>query len=217
MSNKIAVFAASVPLLLSAAGAFGGEVHFQTPATDRAQQMRPLLSRAAQAVHDKVSRTAADHISNLWLFPTGDEHTVFAQYTVNTKDTSSALESSQVHLEVLSMQGDRVVEQRDLTRAADDNALRAQHTGGGRDWSASIGNGHATSIETSTLSAGSPASAHWSALIGSGHVSDDSIQRHQVAGIATESHAPQAHWTSKIGSARAVDSNTNIQTVKSTS
>src|SRR5690242_337316 len=111
MSNKIAVFAASIPLMVSAAGAFAGD--FQTPTTDRAQQTRPLLNRAAHAVQDKVSRTGGGHISNLWVYPTGDEHTVFAQYTVTTKQTSSDAAAAQVHLELLKMKGNRVVEHHD--------------------------------------------------------------------------------------------------------
>jgi hypothetical protein len=123
MRNKIAVFVASIPLLLSAAGAFGGELQFQTPKTDRAQQARPLLSRAAHAVHDKMSSTAGSRISNLWIFPTGDEHTVFAQYIVTPKQASSKLAASEVHLELLKMQGDRVVEAHDLTHIGADRAL----------------------------------------------------------------------------------------------
>jgi hypothetical protein len=200
MKNQIAVLAASVPLLLSAAGAFGGEPQYQTPTTDRAQQMQPLLSRAAHAVQDKMS----EHVSDLWVFPTADDHTVFAQYTVTAKETSSEAPTSRVHLELLKIEGDRVVEERDLTRVRDDRALNAQRANGGRDWSASIGTGHATSTETPVVSTGSPASAHWSALIGSGRVSDQSTQPRQAAGNA-DSQVAQAHWTSKIGTARAAE------------
>jgi len=218
MRNKIAVFSAFVPLMMSAAGAFGSELQFRTPTTDRAQQTQPLLSRAAHAVHDKMSSAAGDRISNLWIFPTGDEHTVFAQYIV-TKQTSLKVEAGQVHLELLKMQGDRVVEERDLTRIGDDSALPAHQTSGGRDWSASIGNGHtaSTTAETSALSAGSPASAHWSALIGSGQGSDESARHLRVAGDVTGSQAARPHWTSKIGTARAADSNTSTQNGRSSS
>src|SRR5690242_6778210 len=111
-----------------------------------------MLSRAAQAVHDKLESTTAERISNLWLFPTGDEHTVFAQYTVTTKQTSSKAAATQVHLEILQMEGDRVVEERDLARIGDDSALRAHRVGGARDWSASIGNGHTASSTAETSS-----------------------------------------------------------------
>lgn len=220
MRNKIAILSASVPLMLSVAGAFGGELQFQAPTTDRAQQTQPLLSRAAQAVHDKVARTADDRISNLWVFPTGDEHAVFAQYIVTTKQTSSKAAEAQVHLELLQIEGDRVVEERDLTHIGGDSALLAQQATGGRDWSAAIGNGHTTSStsETSARSVGSPAaSAHWTALIGSGHGSDESTQHVKVAGNVTGSQPASAHWTSKIGTARAGDSNTSTRNGKSPS
>jgi len=217
MRNKIAVLAASVPLMLTAAGAFARD--FQTPTTDRAQQTQAQLSRAAHAVHDKLASTAGDRISNLWLYPTGDDHTFFAQYTVTSERTSSEGAAAQVHLELLQMQGDRVVEERDLTRIGDEDALRAQQTSGGRDWSASIGNGHTTSStpEASAPSVGSPASAHWSASIGTGQARDESAQRLEVTGNATGSNVAHAHWTSKIGTAHAVDSNTNTQNGKSPS
>jgi len=216
MRNKIAVLAASVPLMLSAAGAFASD--FQTPTTDRAQQMQPLLSRAAHAVRERVASTGGEGISNLWLYPTADDHTVFAQYVVTSERTSSK-DTAQVHLEILQVQGDRVVEERDLTRIGDDSALRTQQASGGRDWSASIGNGHTTSStpEASAPSVGSPASAHWSASIGTGQARDESAQRLEVTGNATGSNVAHAHWTSKIGTAHAVDSNTNTQNGKSPS
>lgn len=124
MRNNIAAFAASVPLLLIAAGASAGDLQFQTPTTARAQEMQPLLNRAAHALQDKVGVTAGGGISNLWLFPTGDDHTVFAQYTVTGEKTSP-----QVHLEILQIKDDRIVAERDLTRSADDGALSAQQDG----------------------------------------------------------------------------------------
>jgi len=82
---------------------------------------------------------------------------------------------------------------------------------GGRDWSASIGNGHAASTVQSVVGTGSPASAHWSALIGSGHAGVEVVQRSQVAANITGSTAAHAHWTSRIGTAHAVDANTNTR------
>jgi hypothetical protein len=219
MRNKIAVLAASVPLMLTAAGAFGSDLEFHTPTTDRAQQTQLQLSRAAHAVHDKMARSAGDRISNLWLYPTGDDHTVFAQYTLTRERTSSKGAAAEVHLELLQMQGDRVVEERDLTRIVDNSASDARQPSNGHDWSASIGNGHTTSstAEISARSVGSPGSAHWSALIGSGQARDESAQRMEIAGNATGSPAARAHWTSKIGTAHAFDSNTNTQSGKSPS
>jgi hypothetical protein len=159
MSNKIAVFAASIPLLLSAAGASGGELQFKTPTTERAEQTRPLLSRAAHAVHEKVSRTAGSRISNVWIFPTGDEHTVFAQYIVTTPQAASKLAASEVHLELLKMQGDRVIEARDLTRIAADSALspgKPMVGATGRSRLTTATPGALPSTQTRTLGMGSP-------------------------------------------------------------
>jgi hypothetical protein len=190
--NKIAVLPAFLPLMLGAAGAYGEEVQFQTPTTDRAQQTQPLLSRAAQAVHDQITNAAGSRISNLWIFPTGDDHTVFAEYIVTTNKVSSTVGATRLHLELLRMEGDQIVARQDLTRISDDSALLAREAGSGRDWSASIGDGHTTSTTTKTTvvrSAGSPASVHWSASIASGHPSDESAPRVQVAGNLTKSQA----------------------------
>lgn len=218
MTNKIAI-AALVPLILGAAGAFGGELHFQTPMTDRAKEMRPLLSRAAYAVHDRMSGTAGDPISDLWIFPTADNHTVFVQYVVTSNETSPYLAAPQVHVELLEVQSDQVVEELDLSSTADNSALGAQQVGAERDWSASIGNGHTTDsrTQTSALAIGSPAAAHWSALIGSGQISDESAQRARVTSKETASPTAHAHWTAKIGTARATDSSTNPRNGRSAS
>jgi len=218
MRTKIATVAASIPLILGAAGAFAGDSQFQIPTTDRAQQTRPLLARAAHAVYAEGPRTGEGKISNLWLFPTAEEDTVFAQYVVTTDPSTSKVAASDKHLELLRMRGDRIVEQRDLTRATDDSALSAQQVSVERDWSASIGNGHTTSTtQTLATSAGSPASPHWSASIGTGRVSDDSGRHVQVATNVPGSLTARAHWTSKIGTAHAVDSNTNTHNGKSPS
>lgn len=125
----------------------------------------------------------------------------------------------------LTLDGDRIVESRDLTRTADDSALSSLQSKGGRDWSASIGNGHTTSNTTAAPSAaGSPSSAHWSASIGTGQVSGEPAVRPQavathLAGLThvATSQAPSAHWTSKIGTAHAADSNKGAQNGKFTS
>jgi hypothetical protein len=138
MRNRIAVIAAaSAPLILSAAGAFASEPQFRTPATDRAQETQSLLARAARAINASASRPGEEHVSNLWLYPTADADTVFAQYVVTTNKTSVA--DSQQHFELLKIQGDRIVEQHDLIRAGDDGASDAKRSSDVRDSSASSG------------------------------------------------------------------------------
>jgi hypothetical protein len=219
MRNKFAIVAAaSAPLILSAAGALAGEPLFCTPTTDRAQQTQMLLGRAAHALNPGAPRTGGHHISNLWLFPTADQDTVFAQYIVTTNQPSSKVAASEEHLELLRMKGDRIVERRDLTRNTDDSTLRAKRSSGERDWSASIGSGHTPSTTgTSVTANGSPASPHWSASIATGQVSTDSTQHLQVGTNVPGSQAPRAHWTSKIGTARAADSSTSAHNGKSSS
>jgi len=103
-------------LVLAAAGASGSDLEYQTPTTNRAHETQSLLNVAGHAVQDRVAVASGGGVSNLWLFPTGDDHTVFAQYTV----------ASRVHLELLEIRDNRIVAERDLTRSVDENTLSAQ-------------------------------------------------------------------------------------------
>ena len=217
MRTKIAsIAAASIPLILGAAGAFASEPQFRSPTTDRARQTQPLLARAARAVNAEAPRLG--DVSNLWLYPTADEDVVVAQYVVTTNKASVTV--AEQHFELLKMKGDRIVEQRDLTRVGDDVALEAKRFSDPRDWSASIGNGHTTTTTVTSASAtqaGSPASPHWSASIGTGQINGDSNRRQYATTSVPSSPAPNAHWTSKIGTAHAAKSNSNIANGKVTS
>lgn len=101
MKTKIAL-----ALFLGTAVAAAGETHFHFPTTDRAHQTQQLLSNAAHAVN-----ASGSNVSNLWVFPTAQADTVFAQYVVNSKTSAG-----EQHLEVLRLKGNRVVSRRDLTR-----------------------------------------------------------------------------------------------------
>src|SRR3569832_1350040 len=175
MSTKTASMpAASIALILGTAGAFASEPDFRTPTTARAQEAQPVLARAAHAVDAGVPH--AGYVSNLWIYPTAEEDVVFAQYVVTTNKAS--LSVSEQHFELLKLKSDRVIEQRDLTHAEDDVALRAKQTKDLRDWSASIGSGHAGSAPvTSATSACSPASPHRTASNGTGQTTGDSKRR----------------------------------------
>jgi hypothetical protein len=204
MSNKFAVLTvASVPLLLAVSGALAGEPSFKAPATDRAQQARPLLNQAALTLSAESSRAGGRQVGDLWLFPTAQEDTVFAQYTVTANEhVPAGPTASEKHFEVLKMQGDRIVERRDLRHASDENALQAKRTPGERDRSALIGTGRAAGpTEASSTATGAPGSPHWSAAIGSGQVRDDSIRQPPAAASLAGTRAASAHWTSKIGTA----------------
>jgi len=157
MRTRIALLAsASLPLILAAAGAFAGEPQFRAPATDRARQAQPVLRGVARAIKAGTPETREERISNLWLFPTGDENTVFAQYVVTKGAAPSKVANSEDHFELLKLEGDRIVERRDLMYAPGDGTLRAQQSVGARDWSASIGTGHAIDSNTHATNAKSP-------------------------------------------------------------
>jgi len=102
----------ALALALTAAAAFAGETRFHAPSTDRAQQTQQLLNSAAHAVSDG-NRQVAD----LWVFPTADQDTVFAQYVVTAKGGSAEGSTGERHLEVLKLKGGRIVSRDDLTRA----------------------------------------------------------------------------------------------------
>jgi hypothetical protein len=206
------VVAAAALLSVGSLEAIAGEPQFQAPATDRARETQTLLTQAAVALNAGVPLAAGEHISNLWLFPTADADTVFAQYGVTNGRTRSKSAASQGHLELIKLSGDRIVEERDLTRTAADSSSYAKQPRAGLDVTAFIGTGHATGTPvTSAATHGSPASPHWSASIGNGHTSSDAVQRPEVVVNARTAAAPSAHWTSKIGTGHAVDSGTSVQ------
>ena len=213
MKSRIGITVAAAALLsVGALKAIAGESQFQAPATDRARETQTLLTQAAVALNAGVPLAAGEYVSNMWLFPTADADTVFAQYRVSSEQTPSKRAASQGHLELIKLSGDRIVEQRDLTRTADDSASYAKQPAGKLDETAFIGTGHAMGTPvTSAATHGSPASPHWSASIGNGHTSSDAVQRSEVSVIQRTAAAPSAHWTSKIGTGHAVDSSASVQ------
>jgi hypothetical protein len=102
----------ALALVLTAAAAFAGETQFHTPTTDRAQQSQQLLSNAAHAVNEGNRQ-----VSDLWVFPTADRDTVFAQYVVTSQGGSAEGSTGERHLEVLKLKDGRIVSRDDLTRA----------------------------------------------------------------------------------------------------
>jgi hypothetical protein len=108
----------AIPLLLSSLPLTAGELPFNAPATARAHESGPLLHQAARALGDLPTTSpllARDrHISNLWIFPTADPDTVFALYDLRSKVEDA---DTTKHLTVLTLRGNRIVEQRELTDA----------------------------------------------------------------------------------------------------
>ena len=116
MKNHLAPVGA-ILLLLSSTPLMAAEPPFHAPSTHRAQESAQLLRRAARALYG--STADASRISDLWLFPTDNSNTVFAQYRLTANERGGATE----HLVVLTLQGDQIVRIRDLT---DTVALTAQ-------------------------------------------------------------------------------------------
>jgi hypothetical protein len=176
--------AAAIPLFLNSPSAGAAEPSFSAPLTARAQESAELLARAAHALYASPTAVRDQHISNLWLFPTGDAKTVFAHYTLSSNDESKA---STEQLAMLTLSGTQLVEQRDLTIAQP-------------NWSAAIGNGHTSSTTSLPTSHGAPTAAHWTAKIGTGTATARPTDSSSTPAPSVRQHAvADAHWTSKIG------------------
>lgn len=159
MKTQLAAPVAAILLLLGSAPLIAGELPFNAPSTQSARENTKLLHRAAHALYD--SAPDATRIADLWLFPTNDANTVFAQYTLKTNAFGV---SSAEHLAVLTLQGDRIVGIRELTDVA---VGRPGDEAGSLDWTAMIGTGGTTKPGTGRASV-ARGPADWTAKIGTG-------------------------------------------------
>lgn len=209
-SPRAVLTAAAIPLLLTSFPLTAGELAFNAPDTAKAQESAPLLHQAARALGDlSTAQGLADrdrHISNLWLFPTADADTVFAEYEVRPGEESTA---STKHLTVLKIRDNRILEQRELSDARAYSASDDQHPSATPHWSALIGTGHPFSAEATSPPRGVPATPHWTARIGTGTAapSVSATERKQAPFSNNQSALANAHWTSKIGTGHASESN----------
>jgi hypothetical protein len=64
----------------------------------------------------------AEHISNLWIFPTHDANAVFVHYSTTSDSVSLAKASPTEHLALVEMLGERIAKIRDFTTAPADVA-----------------------------------------------------------------------------------------------
>ena len=207
---RAALVATAVPLLLASLPLTAGELPFRAPDTARAQETVQLLHQAARALGDQPATASLaprdGHISNLWLFPTADADTVFAQYELASNQEGGA---STKHLTVLKVRGNRILEQKELTDARAYSASDDATPSASPHWSALIGTGHAASTEATTPAHGVPATADWTARIGTGTAASSvsATQSNQPSSSNKRSVTADAHWTSKIGTGHAGDSN----------
>lgn len=199
---RTAVVATAIPLILTSLRIPAAELPFNAPTTERAQESAPLLHQAARALRHSLDRP----ISHLWLFPTADAHTVFARYNLTSTATSGLARITTEHLAVLTVDGNRIVESRELTSSAA-NAVSQDFAS--LDWSATIGTGYAAHPDMINAAHGIPASPHWTATIGSGTaatVLTDVGDAAQPISSSTKPVTAAPHWTSRIGRGDAVDS-----------
>lgn len=77
MKSHLAASAAAILLLAGAGPGIAAELPFNAPSTVRARESAALLHRAAHALYDLSG--GGTRISDLWLFPTADANTVFAE------------------------------------------------------------------------------------------------------------------------------------------
>lgn len=171
MKSQLTAPLAATLLLLGSAPLMAGEPSFNAPHTHRAKESAELLHRAANALYDSAPGAAT--ISNLWLFPTSDPNTVFADYELRT---SQQIAAPTEHLVVLTLQGDRILSKRELT----DAVAHTDDPPASLDWTAMIGTGGTTKPAIASASESSPASGarlsgavpHWTAKIGTGSAAD---------------------------------------------
>jgi hypothetical protein len=210
-SSRKIIVAAAVSVLLHSAIASADSRQFNTPSTEQAQKSAQLLRRAAEGFYASPlaggNRADGQQVSDLWLFPTADAHTVFARYTLGANDPSR---SPNQHLTVLTLDGDQIVAARELTDeqpelTRDDGAKPAAPASDGPHWSAAIGTGHALDTRLPRSSTGLPASADWTASIGTGKaaVSTGATPVTELVSSVSTGSTVQAHWSSKIGTGRA--------------
>ena len=200
---RATLVAAAVPLLLASLPLTAGELPFHAPDTARAQETVQLLHQAARALGDQP---AASNLSDLWIFPTDDADTVFAQYELSSNEEGGG---STQHLTVLKVRGNRILEQTDLTdpraySASDEGAPSATP-----HWSALIGTGHASSTDATTSAHGVPGTPNWTARIGTGTAASSvgATEGHQPSSSTNRSATADAHWTSRIGTGHVSESN----------
>ena len=212
---RAALVATAIPLLLTSLRLSAGELPFNAPGTERAKESAPLLHQTARALYDSPSAAAlripdGKQISNLWLFPTADDNTVFARYNLNSDEevASGAVSSATEHLTVLTVRGNRIVESRELTSSP---AELASNDSARLHWSAAIGTGYAAHATVTNPSHGVPASAHWTATIGKGTAATSTSasaipDTKEPSPSGTQPVVATAHWTSRIGSGHPFDS-----------
>ncbi len=116
MKSHLAALAAALSLLSGSPSLIAGELPFNAPATPSAKASMDLLHRAARALYDfypnSTQETSEGPLADLWLFPTDDAGTVFAEYTLRIDEQGA---SPTRHLALLTLQSNGLFSVRELT------------------------------------------------------------------------------------------------------
>jgi hypothetical protein len=200
-----ATVAAAISFVLNSVSVTAGAPQFRVPLTARAQESAELLTRTAHAFYASRSISALSargmQVKSLWLYPTGDADTVFAQYTLRSEEGG---DSPTEHLALLTVWKDRIVQLRELSEqryATNERPSTRAH------WAAAIGNGHTSDATADSGSArGVPALPDWTAAIGTGRATPSTNAENELPG-EPQHFIADAHWTSKIGTGHSSESN----------
>jgi len=101
----------SAALLLTSSFATQADEPSHIPATVQSKAHAAVIAKADHALRNSISG-----LSNVWIFATGDAHSVFVSYTTDT-----------AHLALVEMQGERIARLRDLNSTSDQLLASATH------------------------------------------------------------------------------------------
>lgn len=114
--SRFSVYRAVIVAASSAAAAvsWASGVETHAPSTAIAARSSDVMDRAVRAL---VALEGESHITRVWVFPTGDENTVFVHYRTTTDVDAHEPGPTIEHLVMLEMSGERIAKLHDLTRA----------------------------------------------------------------------------------------------------
>ncbi len=107
--------------LLSARG-LAADLSINVPDTPQARLASDLIGRVTAALVERLG----GGLSNVWIFPTGDPHTVFVQYSRAGTSTASATTVPVIHLALVVMNGDHIAQVHEFTDAGSNSPLHAR-------------------------------------------------------------------------------------------
>jgi hypothetical protein len=113
-TRSLVLAAVTAVLSFTAAASPATEVTASVPSTELAARSSDLIDRAIRAL---VKMEGESRITRLWVFPTGDPNAVFVHYRTTRDADAHEPGPSTEHLVLLEMNGERIANLHDLTRA----------------------------------------------------------------------------------------------------